>query len=129
MIMSGQVSSPASGGGGTNLPTYEEIVNTWYNSRITGAAGEAVPEGKLFAFVKSETKRFMLLNCTPDLGEVLVPVVMDGNPALYALHNSAEETMRFEIDQAPDDCFASLSENGFMLADSCYDPVVYIYNP
>ena len=58
MILSGQIS--AAGGGGTNLPTYEEIVNTWSNHRITGDIGDAVHGCKLFAFVQSETKRFML---------------------------------------------------------------------
>lgn len=71
----------------------------------------------------------MLSNYTPDLCEVLVRVSMDGNPALYVLHTSADETMSFDIDQAPDDCFSSLGENGLMNESYCYDPVVYIYNP
>ena len=114
-------------GGGTNLPTYEEIVNTWSNHRMTGAVDDVVHGCKLFAFVRSETKQFMLSNYMPG-STVLVRVLMDGNPALYALYGSTYETMSLEIDKAPDECFASLSENGFMMASDCYDPVVYSNN-
>ena len=127
MIMSGQVSSTAAGGGVANIPTYEEIVNTWSNHRMTGTAGEIIHGCKLFAFVQSETKRFMLSNYMPD-STVLVRVLMDGGPTLYVLSSTSDETMSYEINQAPDDCFASLNENGFMIDSDCYDPVVYCNN-